>query len=48
MVNGMSQFPIYRDLGVGIYQTFIDWRSAAPARPLHARDPTIRRTGGTR
>ena len=39
MVDGVSQFPIYRDLGVGIYQTSINWHSVATARPLHPRDP---------
>jgi hypothetical protein len=37
--DGVSQFPIYRDLGVGIYETAIDWSSAAPTRPRHPRDP---------
>ena len=39
VVDGTSQFPIYRDLGVGIYQTFVNWRSTAPTRPRHPRDP---------
>ena len=39
VVNGASQFPIYRDLGVGVYQTFVNWRATAPTRPLHPRDP---------
>lgn len=39
-VDGVSQFPIYRDLGVGIYQTAIDWRQTAPSRPKHPLDPT--------
>ena len=38
-VNGVSQFPIYRDLGAGIYQTTLNWRSAAPTRPLRPTDP---------
>ena len=36
---GRSQFPIYRDLGVGIYQQSLSWASVAPTRPAHPRDP---------
>ncbi|MDP9347347.1 MAG: hypothetical protein M3P44_16845 [Actinomycetota bacterium] len=38
-VNGQSQFPIYRDLGVGIYQHSLSWRDVAVTRPAHPRDP---------
>ena len=38
-LNGVSQFPIYADLGAGIYQYTVGWRAVAPARPLHPRDP---------
>ena len=38
-VNGKSQFPIYRDLGVGIYQAGLNWREVAPTRPADATDP---------
>jgi hypothetical protein len=38
-VNGRSQFPIYRDLGVGIWQNGLSWSSVAPSRPAHPRDP---------
>jgi hypothetical protein len=38
-VNGRSQFPIYRDLGAGIWQSRINWSSIAPTRPAHPRDP---------
>ena len=38
-VNGRSQFPIYRDLGVGIWQNRINWSDVAPTRPAHPRDP---------
>jgi hypothetical protein len=38
-VNGRSQFPIYRDLGVGIWQNRINWSVVAPTRPAHPRDP---------
>lgn len=39
-VNGVSQFPLYQDLGVGIYETSFDWASVAPSRPRRARDPS--------
>jgi hypothetical protein len=38
-VDGRSQFPIYRDLGVGIWQNGLSWSSVAPSRPAHPRDP---------
>jgi hypothetical protein len=38
-VNGVSQFPIYRDLGVGIYQMQLLWNQVAPKRPGRPRDP---------
>lgn len=38
-VNGVSQFPIYDDLGVGIYQTQIRWNEVAPTRPGAPTDP---------
>lgn len=38
-VNGVSQFPIYDDLGVGIYQMRLHWNQVAPTRPEHPRDP---------
>ena len=38
-VNGVSQFPIYRDLGVGIYQQVLDWAATARTRPQNARNP---------
>jgi hypothetical protein len=37
--NGHSQFPIYRDLGVGIWQDILNWSKVAPTRPAHPRDP---------
>lgn len=39
-VQGVSQFPIYRDLGAGIYQMDLSWRSVALARPSRPTDPT--------
>ena len=42
-VNGVSQFPIYRDLGVGIYQMQLDVESRSPRRrprvPANPADP---------
>ena len=38
-VNGVSQFPIYDDLGVGIYQMQLHWDRVAPSRPEDPRDP---------
>src|SRR6476660_3535312 len=40
VVNGVSQFPIYRDLGVGIYETQLSWHEVAPTRPGRASDPS--------
>jgi hypothetical protein len=37
--EGQSQFPIYRDLGVGIWQNILSWAQVAPTRPGHPRDP---------
>jgi hypothetical protein len=39
-VNGVSQFPVYADLGVGIYQTSLWWPDVARQRPLNPRDPS--------
>jgi hypothetical protein len=38
-VDGRSQFPIYADLGAGIYEYTINWADIAPARPAHPTDP---------
>lgn len=38
-VDGRSQFPLYEQLGVTIYQTSLWWMSAAPSRPARPRDP---------
>jgi hypothetical protein len=37
--DGHSAFPIYHDLGVGIFQDDLFWRTVAPTRPRHPRDP---------
>lgn len=39
-VDDVSQFPIYEDLGVGIYELPILWNGAAPTRPANPRDPS--------
>ncbi len=39
MVDGKSQFPIYQDLGVGIYQTSINWAGTAASKPADPLDP---------
>src|SRR3954454_6372382 len=38
-VNGASQFPIYRELGAGIYEHVLTWDTAAPTRPARPTDP---------
>ncbi|MEA2396641.1 MAG: polysaccharide biosynthesis protein PslG [Thermoleophilaceae bacterium] len=38
-VNGASQFPIYHDLGVSIFQTGLVWAEVAPTRPANPRNP---------
>jgi hypothetical protein len=37
--QGASQFPIYSDLGVGLYQYGIGWGNVAPTRPANPTDP---------
>jgi hypothetical protein len=37
--NGQSMFPIYRDLGVGIFQTQVRWDQVAPTKPANPTDP---------
>ena len=39
-VGAVSQFPIYSDLGVGIYEYQLTWNSIAPSRPSAPRDPS--------
>jgi hypothetical protein len=38
-VNGVSQFPIYADLGVGIWQYAVRWDAVAPTKPAHPGNP---------
>jgi hypothetical protein len=37
--GGVSLFPIYRDLGVKLYQDSLHWDLIAPRRPRHPRNP---------
>jgi len=37
--NGVSQFSVYRDLGMRLLETRIDWSATAARRPAHPRDP---------
>jgi hypothetical protein len=39
-VAGTSQFAIYEDLGVGVWQTNLAWNQIATRRPDHAGDPS--------
>jgi hypothetical protein len=38
-VSGVSQFPIYHDLGVGVYQMPLEWYRVAPTRPGQPSNP---------
>lgn len=38
-VDGASQFPLYRDLGVTLFQIQLRWDRVATARPADATDP---------
>src|SRR6267378_8298020 len=37
--NGVSLFPIYKDLGDQLYQDSLRWDLIAPRRPAHPRNP---------
>jgi hypothetical protein len=37
--HGVNQFPLYRKLGVGIFEIAINWADTAPTRPRVAADP---------
>jgi hypothetical protein len=37
--DGVSQFPIYADLGAGIWQYTLNWWDIAPHRPANPADP---------
>lgn len=38
-VDGVSQFPIYEQLGAGLYQHTVRWDRVAPTRPLDPSNP---------
>jgi hypothetical protein len=38
-IDGESQFPIYKDLGAGVYQTLLEWDKVAVFTPVDGRDP---------
>ena len=37
--DGVSQFPIYRELGAGIWQYAMNWSSVAPTKPANPANP---------
>jgi hypothetical protein len=37
-IDAESQFPVYQELGAGIYQTTLDWSEVAILEPLDAKD----------
>jgi hypothetical protein len=37
--DGKPQFPIYHDLGAGIWEYTLDWRQSAPTKPTDPLDP---------
>jgi hypothetical protein len=37
-IDAQSQFPVYKDLGAGIYQTTLNWAEVASLEPLDATD----------
>jgi hypothetical protein len=37
-IDAQSQFPVYKDLGAGIYQTTLNWSEVAALEPLDASD----------
>jgi hypothetical protein len=39
---GAREFAIYRDLGVGIYETRLNWAQVAPTRPVNPLNPRDR------
>jgi hypothetical protein len=38
-INGQSAFPIYQDLGVGVFQQILSWSDIATSRPANPTDP---------
>lgn len=41
-VGGRSEFPVYRTLGVGIFEMDLNWADVAPTRPRNPTDPSDR------
>jgi hypothetical protein len=39
MPNGSSAFPVYKQLGVQVFQTQLSWADTAPRRPANPTDP---------
>lgn len=37
--NGVNQFPIYKQLGVNIYEAALNWSEVAPTRPANPANP---------
>src|SRR3954464_11933551 len=37
-IDAQSQFPVYKQLGAGIYETTLDWSEVASLEPLDAKD----------
>ena len=37
--NGVSQFPVYKELGVKVYEDVLRWNLIAARRPRHPRNP---------
>jgi hypothetical protein len=37
--NGVSEFPLYHAMGVGIYEAGLNWSAVAPSHPVNARNP---------
>jgi hypothetical protein len=38
-IEGVSQFPVYEQLGVTLYQYQLRWELVAPTKPVNPRDP---------
>ena len=38
-IDGVSQFPTYKELGAGVYHTSFSWADVARTRPANPRDP---------
>src|SRR5262245_53052913 len=38
-IDGESQFPVYKDLGAGIYETPLEWDKIAVFTPVDGKDP---------